>query len=201
MISDDAAAAYRFLQCLYGDDAPGWLTISTFDTQPTQWFQAHQLEQVAIYCEAIARRYNVYFGLGLRHEQRKEGRGESDDVLGIPGLWIEIDIKHPVHTKVNLPETIEEALALVREALPLRPSLIIHSGYGIHLYWLFRELWLFENADDRQAAYHLLHRLQATIQAVANRHGWDVDGTYDLARVLRIPGSFNRKGPTARKLR
>jgi predicted P-loop ATPase len=184
-----------FLRWLYGDDAPGWLTISTFDTQPTQWFPAHQLEQVATYSQAIARRYNCYFGLGMRKEQLADGRGESDDVIGIPGFWIEIDIKHSVHTKVNLPETIDQAIALVHEAIPFRPSVIINSGYGGHFHWFLRELWLFNDADDRQAAYHLLHRLQATIQAVAKLHGWEVDSTFDLARVLRLPGTFNRKIP------
>jgi hypothetical protein len=188
-------SALRFLRWLYGDDPPGWLTISTFDTQPTQWFPANQLEQVATYCQAIARRYNCYFSLGMRKEKLDDGRGESGDVLGIPGLWVEIDIKHIVHKKVDLPETIEEALALVREALPLKPSLIILSGYGIHVYWLFRELWLFEDDTERQAAYHLLHRLQATIQATAKRHAWEVDSTFDLARVLRIPGTYNRNVP------
>jgi putative DNA primase/helicase len=57
--------------------------------------------------------------------------------MGIPGFWIEIDIKHAVHKKVNLPETIEEAIAMVREAIPLAPTLIIFSGYGIHVYWRF----------------------------------------------------------------
>jgi hypothetical protein len=187
------ADALAFLRWLYGDDAPGWLTISTFDAQPTQWFQASQLEQVATYCQAIARRYNVYFGLGLRHEQLADGRGESTDVLGIPGLWVELDIQHAVHSRVNLPETIEDALALVQKALPLAPSLTIRSGYGIHVYWLFRELWVFDDEKDRQAAYHLLHRLQATVKGCAELHGCDVDSTFDLARVLRIPGTYNRK--------
>jgi hypothetical protein len=198
-ITDDPlkekSAGLTFLRWLYGDDAPGWLTISTFDSQPTQWFPAHQLEQVATYCQAIAQRYNCYVGLGLRKEQLVDGRGESGDVLGIPAFWCELDIRHPVHTKVNLPKTIDEALALISEAVPLKPSLIIRSGYGIHIYWLLRELWIFEDADDRQAAYHLLHRLQATIQAVAKLHGWEVDSTFDLSRVLRLPGTFNRKIP------
>jgi hypothetical protein len=181
-----------FLRLLYGDDAPGWLTISTFDSQPTQWFPAHQLEQVATYCQAIARRYNVYFGLGLRQEQLDEGRGESTDVLGIPGLWVELDIKHPVHKKIDLPETMNEALTLVQEAIPLKPSIIIDSGYGAHIHWLFKELWLFEDTEERQKAYHLLRRLQGTIRAVAKLHGWDIDSTFDLARVLRIAGTYNR---------
>jgi hypothetical protein len=184
--------ALTFLRWLYGDDPPGWLTIWTLPDKATGWYPAHKLKQAATYALNRADTHNVYFGLGLRQEQIEDGRGESDDVLGIPGLWIEVDIKHFVHTKVNLPESIEEALALVLEALPLQPSLIILSGYGIHIYWLFRELWIFEDADDRQEAYHLLHRLQATIQAVAKLHGWEVDSTFDLARVLRIPGTYNR---------
>ena len=89
-----------FLRWLYGEDAPGWLTISTFDRQqPTRWFSAHQLDQVATYCQAIARRYNVYVGLGLREEQRDDGRGESSDVQGIPGFWVEVDLKHAVHKR------------------------------------------------------------------------------------------------------
>jgi hypothetical protein len=188
-------SALTFLRWLYGDDPPGWITISTFDSQPTQWFPANQIEQVAHYCQAIARRYNCYFGLGLRKERLEEGRGENSDVLGIPGFWIELDIKHPVHKKVNLPETIEQAVALVQEAIPLKPSIIIDSGYGVHVHWLFRELWLFDGAEDRQAAYHLLHRLQATVQGVAKLHSWEVDSTFDLARVLRIPGTYNRNVP------
>jgi len=192
--------ALTFLHWLYGDEAPGWLPISTFDHQPTQWFSAHQLDQVATYCQAIARRYNCYFGLGLRQEQLTDGRGEAADILGSPGFWIELDIKHPVHKKVNLPETIDEAISLVREAIPLEPSLIIGSGYGIHVHWLFRELWIFEDGDDRQRAYHLLHRLQATIQSVAKLYGWEVDSTFDLSRVLRLPGTYNRKIPDDPKL-
>ena len=122
---EDKSAGLTFLRWLYGDDPPGWLTISTFDSQPTQWFPAHKLDQVATFCQAIARRYNVYVGLGLREEQVGEGRGESADVLAIPGFWIELDLKHAVHTRVNLPETIEQAIFLVDEAIPLKPSLIM----------------------------------------------------------------------------
>ena len=154
---------------------------------------------MATYCQAIARRYNVYFGLGLRQEQLADGRGESVDVVAIPGLWCEIDIKHAVHKKGNLPETVEQAIALIQEAIPHQPTIIVDSGYGIHAYWFFRELWRFDDDDDRQAAYHLLRRLQATIQAVAKRHGWEVDSTFDLARVLRIPGTWNRKLPDDQK--
>ena len=184
-----------FFRWIFGDDAPGWLSIWTLPDKATGWYPTDRLSLAVKYALSRATTDDVYFGLGLRQARQADGRGDSDDVLGIPGFWIEIDFKHDVHRKVNLPPTIDEALSLVREALPLEPSLMIGSGYGIHAYWLFRELWVFADDADRQAAYHLLHRLQATIQAVAKLHGWDVDSTFDLARVLRVPGTYNRKIP------
>jgi hypothetical protein len=179
--------ALTFLRWLYGDDATGWLSIWTLPDKVTGWYPAHRLPLAAKYALSRATTDEVYFGLGLRQEQLKDGRGESNDVLAIPGFWIELDIKHAVHTKVNLPETIEQAIALVYEAIPLKPSMTINSGYGAHVHWLFRELWIFEDDADRQSAYHLLHRLQATIQAVAGVPGV-IRGKFAVRKIaIRSP--------------
>src|SRR5206468_3272590 len=131
---------------------------------------------------------DVYFGVGLRRERLASDRwGTAEDIIAIPGLWAEIDLKSPAHKTNNLPPTIGDGETIVREALPphLAPSLAVHSGHGLHVYWLFRELWSFADEEDRQRAARLLQRLQATIQAVAQRRGWHVDSTFDLARILR----------------
>jgi hypothetical protein len=193
------ADAFTFFRSLYGDDAPGWLTISaipkTFDYMVTEWFPGHALTAAARYVKARREDADVYVGLGLRKEQRKEGRGESQDVLGIPALWVELDFKHPAHKKLNLPESLDALLALLKEAIPLPPSIIILSGHGVHIYWLFRELWIFTDDEDQAAAAHLLRRLQATVKTTAALHGWDIDTTSDLARVLRVPDTMNWKIP------
>jgi hypothetical protein len=67
------------------------------------------------------------------------------------------------------------------------------SGYGIHGYWLFREPWRFEDDAERHRAAHLLRRFQSTIIAAGKLHGWDLDSTFNLAQVLRVPGTCNRK--------
>jgi hypothetical protein len=70
---------------------------------------------------------------------------------------------------------------------------VIHSGHGLQAYWLFRELWTLPRPADREQAKALCQRLQQAIQAVARAQHWHVDSTFDLARVFRLPGTYNRK--------
>jgi hypothetical protein len=163
-----------------------------FPSKHTQWFHANHLEKAVTYALKQAHQCDVYVGVGLRGTRVPKGRGEAHDVIALPGLYADIDLKHAVHKAGNLPESINDARDIL-DAISLPPSLLIHSGHGLQAWWLFRELWTFETADERQHAAQLNQRLQATLRAAAERHGWHLDGTADLARVLRIPGTFNRK--------
>ncbi len=70
---------------------------------------------------------------------------------------------------------------------------MVHSGHGLQAYWLFKEPWTFEDESERQQAETLSRRFQATLRTFAHEHGWTIDNTSDLARVLRLPGTFNTK--------
>jgi hypothetical protein len=58
---------------------------------------------------------------------------------------------------------------------------------------LFKEIWILNTPAERERAQTLLRRLQRTVQLLAMERGWKVDTTSDLARVLRLPGTFNWK--------
>jgi predicted P-loop ATPase len=193
---DDVHVAETFLSQLYGDDPQGWLTIFAMPGEHTHWVPAIKRHEAALYAVRMAAAHNVYFGVGLRGTKLKKGRGTSPDVIAIPGLYVDIDIKHKVHKAQNLPASIEDALTILK-VIPCEPTCIVDSGHGLHAYWLFRELWTFESEVERQRAARLNQRLQATLKAEAERHGWHLDGTADLARVLRIPGTYNRSVPDA----
>ena len=96
-----------------------------------------------------------------------------------------------MHAARNLPSP-EELLTFIGE-LPFRFSLLIDSTGGYHGYILFKELWILNTSEERQQAALLLRRFQRTIQTQAAAHGWKVDSTADLARVLRPPGTSNHK--------
>ena len=179
-----------FKDTLYGDAQTGWLTIFYTPSRHTLWFPVTDpvpdldLEQ------------NCYLGIGIRRQRPHEGqgRGKTDDVIGIPGLWLDLDYQSPgAHkTRHPLPPTEDAALTLL-DAAPYKPSLIVHSGHGLQVYWLFKELVGFDTRHDREAFSRLCRGWQRLFRQAGRDRGWHVDSTPDLARVLRIPGTHNLK--------
>ncbi len=188
-------SSLRFLEALYGDDAPGFLPLCTPNGGwfKTRWVPARDLDRVTREAARLARTKDVYFGLGLHPEALGEGRrGVAAHVIAIPGFWADIDIKAEFRKKKDLPPTESDALKML-EAIPLPPTLIVHSGYGLQAWYLFGELWIFENEEERKEAQDLSCRFQTTLKVKAAEYGWSMDSTHDISRVLRTPGSYNRK--------
>jgi hypothetical protein len=164
-------------------------------------------EDILAYIDAARTKSDVYVGVGLRNRvggPYRRGRAIEVDVL--PGLWADFDYAGEGHKKPNLPQTLEDVVEFA-EGLPVRPTLIVHTGGGIHCWWLFKEPWVLDTPKERDEALDLVWRWQQTIRTRAERIGeqrtgnkWAVDSVHDLSRVLRIPGSFNRKNQPHREV-
>ena len=117
-----------------------------------QKLKSHKRSQSELRLKAGAK-YDVYFGIALAGK-RKYGpnqRVKSDEAASIPGLWVEVDYRSgstDIHKKdEQLPPTEQAALDLIDE-LPFKPTIILRSGHGLHVYWLFREgLWQLTTAE------------------------------------------------------
>jgi hypothetical protein len=144
--------------------------------------------------EAIkrAKGHDTYFGVGLMGGPPGRGRGTANDVGAVTCLWADLDIEHSAHEKANLPKTEAEVRAILKR-VGLKPSLVVRSGHGLQAYWLLSEPWVLDSVDERQAAARLAKRWSDTVRACAIAEGFDADGVGDLARVMRVPGTFNRK--------
>jgi hypothetical protein len=138
---------------------------------------------------------DVYVAVSLaQYPGMHDTRIKSDTAAGIVGLWADIDIADPdVHKKWNLPPSLDDAMKLLHAA-SLEPTIIVHSGHGLQAWWLFKEFWAFDDADARAEAAGLAQRWNTTLQVRAAEQSWVVDSTFDLARVMRVPGTMNRKG-------
>ena len=186
-----------FKDTLYGGAETGWLTIFYTPSRKTIWFPAAKdvpdldLEQ------------NCYIGIGIRRNRlsNNRGRGKTDDVIGVPGLWLDLDYDSPGAHKARhpLPPDQDAALSLLDTA-PYKPSLIVHSGHGLQAYWLFKELTSFDSQSDRNDFGRLCRGWQRFFQQAGSIRGWHVDSTADLARVMRVPGTRNHKTPEAREV-
>lgn len=113
---------------------------------------------------------------------RKQEHAKSCKVL-----WLDVDFKGGPYATVQ-----DVAVDLVRfctdAALP-PPAVIISTGGGVHVYWLFNKELVRKDWLERATA---LKKLCATHKFYA-----DPAPTCDSARVLRVPGTFSYKRSAA----
>jgi len=132
-------------------------------------------------------------------------RGFHESAVVMPGVWADIDTKEGSHEALDfLPDTTQDVIDMLRR-MDCPPAYIINTGGGVHAYWLFDEPWVLESDEDREAARDLNYRWQqGYVLGAMERTPWGkavlrargslrLDSTFDLARVLRVPGTLNRK--------
>ena len=123
--------------------------------------------------DEFANKYNgeahVYYGVASRKQGRESGTKE--DVHSASAVWVDIDAKQFDGNKQAAFDAIQ------RFALP--PSIVVDSGHGYHVYWLLdkpcSDVEVFENATSK---------LRLLLGA---------DATFDITRILRVPGTLNIK--------
>jgi hypothetical protein len=192
--------AIDFLKLLYGANPMGYLVLWTRQNKFTRTFHADRLEDAAAYSLLTARNHDVYFGIGLQKESPRNGkRGGSDGVILIPGFWMDIDIRGENHVKEMLPNSLDDVMDFLK-TLPYQPTISIFTGGGVQAYWLFENQWIFDNAEERSKARDQSKQFQASINIRAARLGWSLDDTSDLARLLRLPGTYNHKHAEPQKV-
>ena len=135
---------------------------------------------------------NIYTTGGLLRPGITTGRGKKEDIIGIVAMYIDIDLK-----KDDKPRGVEDIHKAVKLIVGhgIDPTLVISTGNGIHGWWVFKEPVMFDNPKDRKEAEQRCQRLQETVRQRAKKHDWDIDSTHDVTRVLRLPGTYNRKDP------
>lgn len=129
-----------------------------------------------------------YFHLAT-HERtliRPGGRGSKKSAEQFTVLWLDLDLatKKPIHP------TIEEAQGLIdhMKSHNWGPSAIVHSGGGLHLYWLLskpEECYKFPSACKAWVTF-----VVQKLNELCNRE-IHLDQVGDMARVLRLPGSIH----------
>jgi hypothetical protein len=136
-------------------------------------------------------------GLDERGSPSRGGEGLAGT---LPALWADLDIAGPGHkTAKPLPPDEWSAQKIVTESGLPDPTLWVHSGGGLYPIWRLDPA---HQIDDLVATKALSEKWQKAIEAAAVRLGWSYGaGVGDLARVLRVPGTVNRKDGLARPCR
>jgi hypothetical protein len=183
-------AARQHLEALYGNSLKGKACLSI---KEEAWFDIPYDDIQALMGEIDTSSDADFFvtPCTFRLDQAGHFKRQADLAFSMPGAWFDFDVQDPVHTQSALP-TREEAEAFIA-SLPLKPTLVIWSGHGYHLYWLFDKPFIIETPEDRAKAQHLSRGFQRALAKEGTARGWVFDNTSDLARALRLAGSMNHK--------
>ena len=181
-----------FLEALYsGKPDELFLLLWTLPEKDSRWFR-HVAD--AICCAESMAAQDLYIGVGLAgKDYGPKQRCKSDEIAGIVGFWADLDLRSDAHPKDTLPATVEQALSILPPEFP--PSIVVLTGNGVHIWWLFKEPWIFASDEDRRASAAFVSRWHTLLRDNASQRGWSYERLADLARVLRVPGTTNCKDP------
>lgn len=185
----------EWLEIIYGD-TPGILHICATNNWPGYLCSGEDKIDTALGCiQHLHDRgaEGVYVRACTLRERPPHGQRGGDDLsFYLPGLWGDIDIAGPGHkTKATLPPTVEEAMRIVTASGLPEPSHWIHSGGGLYPWWLLESpVEITDLEDFRALSQGWQNALLRGALSIGYAYG---SGVGDLSRVLRIPGTVNRK--------
>ena len=155
-----------------------------------QWFVETRAEVDEVVQRFVAQNRNVFFGVAKYENDQSRLK---DNVKALRAFWLDIDCgptKTVVNEKTGRPAgyaTQADAIAALDVlclAVGLPPPVLVNSGRGLHVYWPMErdlERWEWEPVAAR-------------LRDVCGEQGVFVDpAVFEVARILRIPGTFNFK--------
>lgn len=141
---------------------------------------------------------DFYVGVGLitaptAKRIGRDRRPQANDIAGLPGLWLDLDVKGSPKGNDGVKATGAESVQAAMDAAHLiaDPTLMILSGGGVHAWWLFDEPLIFGSNEEREQARIVVARWQQAHRLAA---GIAIDSTHDLPRLMRLAGTRNHKG-------
>ena len=162
-------------------DEQGWYCIVGLKAgAPKQEFVA-TLEEASDSIEILLKQnYDVYFACA---KYETEGKRTQDNVKSLKSFWLDIDcgVGKPY---ADQSEGIK-ALYSFCETTKLPIPTIVDSGRGVHVYWAL------ETAVDKATWRPVAERLKQL--CVEHKFAADPAVTSDVARILRVPETFNYK--------
>ncbi len=109
---------------------------------------------------------------------RGERKGTAEAAVLVPALWVDVDCDDDPAQRAAALDTLH--------SFDPKPSIILDSGGGWHVYWLLDEPY---PLPDDAAREHIANILQGLFDAV----GGDVEYTKSVASLMRLPNTVNAK--------
>jgi len=188
-------ATQNFLQRIFDNELEeGYLLIWTAPDKRSHWFQSTQ--EAADFIKKTPKEKHVYFGMGISPKNYGDrNRCAADKICALPCIGIDLDAAHPTKTDKPYFDSKEVARQFLHSTLSeqFQPTITVDSGHGLIALWVFNEPWELDSAKENHKAAKFFRRFVYTMRYLTSLRGYDLDATTDLARVWRVPGTWNCK--------
>ena len=165
--SDISIDREDFFNCLYNDTTHD-IELRAIPSKKTLF--TRNIKDINSFCLEYIHD-DLYFGVGTREGKR----GKKQNVRETPALYIDIDFKDNSESEL---EILEKLLLFAP-----KPSIIIHSGGGLHVYWVLN------------VPYSPAIEVEPYLKGLCHSLGGDPKAA-ECSRILRIPETTNHKYPT-----
>lgn len=156
-----------FLRTLLPDPLPDGLRACLWFNPPKHTYCFTDADQGAALVAEHGDGCCCYWGVGLSATPLPtHTRVTNDTCAGLLGIGVDIDLHDPDRKPSGLRPDAAQALL---EALPVAPTCTIHSGHGMQAFWLFREPWRFDEADEHDEGALLCSAWIGMVEAAAKR--------------------------------
>jgi Domain of unknown function (DUF927) len=177
-----------FLSRIIAWDSGGYVTVHWCRKDQKRWSgRSHRtIDDVLVTVKDLDSQelYDIYFCLSTQSEN--SGARSQQNARALRAVWVDLDVD-PTDPK-KYPSIKAAFDALIRfcqiTEIPL-PSYAVRSGGGLHAYW----------ASDRDLTVDEWQPFADVLKAaaIAGELKIDLAVTGDAARILRVPGTKNRK--------
>jgi hypothetical protein len=176
-----------FLRLVWAGDRPpvGLLAVShpTRERWHTRYFG--DVDAAARYGQSLQAESYIRV-TSVRRGLSEWQRGTAADSLALPALVADLDVKDRAF------RDLDAARSFLAELL-LTPSAIVCSGSGLHAWWMVDPVILIDSPENLAEVQQLADRWRGFLRYRAATIGAELDPVADCARVLRLPGTWNRK--------
>ena len=170
-------AALDYIRHLYSNDLDGYVHIMSIGRNGKPFIKNVLPAEVKHQADQQQGRPDTYISPNTFYLPERS----NENIRQYRALYMDLDIHKTIYSKS---EAYYKVAMLSSEGKIPRPSLVVDSGQGLHLYWIIEHApkgaaWTWQELEDY--LYKHLKECGADIQAT------------DAARVLRLPGTINTK--------
>lgn len=178
---------------LFSRGAGGTIVITALPEKKNYRYRTTDAEGMYRKVVELGKDTNVYISVNPRRCDLPDGvRGGDDDVKELFAIVADCDVFGEAHKEKELPPDKDAAISLLN-SLPLKPTRLDDSGYGIYAYYIFEKPYSIADEASMQMAKGTTEGFGRYLASKFSEKGWKLDNVFSISHMFRAPGSLNHK--------